>query len=152
MEAEKLVLIKSDLTAQMAEIEVIYSRLEDRKKSKGSTALESIGYQLHNLYCAFEDLFLIVAGYFENNIQDKTRFHSELLKRMNIAIEGIRPNLLTPESFILLDNLRSFRHFFRHGYSHELDARKIKIVLMDAEKLKGGYRHEVELFLRKLAE
>jgi len=30
--------------------------------------LESLAYQLHNLYSAFEDLFLIVAKHFENTM------------------------------------------------------------------------------------
>lgn len=38
----------------------------------------------HNLYCAFEDLFKIVAETFENHIQDKSKYHQELLKRMDI--------------------------------------------------------------------
>jgi hypothetical protein len=55
--------------------------------------MESLGYQLHNLYCAFEDLFKIVSETFENHIQDKSKYHQELLKRMTISIEGVRPPL-----------------------------------------------------------
>lgn len=100
---------------------ISYEELEERERKRGKAAIESLGYQLHNLYCAFEDLFKIVAAAFENHIEDKSRYHLELLKRMAIPIEGIRPALLSQESYTLLDNLRSFRHFFRHAYSYELD-------------------------------
>ena len=111
MEKERIAILKAEIEAQVGEIEKIYVRIDERSKKKGKAAAESIGYQLHNLYCAFEDLFEIVAKTFENNIHDQCRYHLELLKRMTIAIEGIRPSMLSQEVFVLLDNLRSFRHF-----------------------------------------
>ena len=71
MEKERIAILKAELEAQAGEIEKIYARLDERSKKKGKAAAESIGYQLHNLYCAFEDLFEIVARTFENNIHDK---------------------------------------------------------------------------------
>ena len=148
MEKEGLAILKAEIKAQTKEIENVYVKLEERKREKGKAAVESIGFQLHNLYCAFEDLFKLVAETFENHIQDKSRYHVEILKRMTLAIEGVRPPLLSPESFALLDNLRSFRHLFRHAYSYELDERKMRIVLEDASKLSDAYRRDVDAFLR----
>ncbi|MDO8445648.1 MAG: hypothetical protein Q7T53_06050 [Deltaproteobacteria bacterium] len=150
MDAERLTILKSEMHAQIGEIEGIYNKLEDRKKKRGKAGLESIGYQLHNLYCAFEDLFKIVAESFENHIQDKAKYHMELLKRMRVSIEGVRPPLLTQESYLLLNNLRSFRHFFRHAYSYEIDARKVRIVLEDVDKLRDIFKRDVEDFMKSL--
>ena len=151
MDEERLVILKAELNAQLSEIEDIYKKLEDRRKKRGKAGIESIAYQLHNLYCAFEDLFKIVAETFENHIQDKTKYHMELLKRMTVSIEGVRPQLLSQESYILLDNLRSFRHFFRHAYSYEIDVRKVRIVLDDADKLREMFKKNVEIFLESLS-
>jgi hypothetical protein len=151
MDAERLAILKSEMHAQVSEIEDIYNKLEDRRKKRGKAGIESIGYQLHNLYCAFEDLFKIVAESFENHIQDKTKYHMELLRRMTISIEGVRPPLLSRESYMMLDNLRSFRHFFRHAYSYELDARKVRIVLDDADKLRKIFKRDVEIFLESFS-
>ena len=151
MDEERLVILKAELNAQLSEIEDIYKKLEDRRKKRGKAGIESIAYQLHNLYCAFEDLFKIVAETFENHIQDKTKYHMELLRRMTVSIEGVRPQLLSQESYILLDNLRSFRHFFRHAYSYEIDVRKVRIVLDDADKLREMYKKDVEIFLESLS-
>lgn len=154
MEKERLAILQAEIKAQMQEIEGIYTRIEDRKLGTdlnlfpiNKTAMESVGYQLHNLYCAFEDLFKIVAETFENHIQDKSKYHQELLKRMAISIEGVRPRLLSQECFLLLDNLRSFRHLFRHAYSYELDERKVKIVLEDAVTLRGICQNDIDAFL-----
>ena len=148
MEKERLAVLKAEIKAQIQEIEGIYTRLEERNRKKDKAAIESVGYQLHNLYCAFEDLFKIVAETFENQVQDKSQYHIELLKRMTIAIEGVRPSLLSHGCFLLLDNLRSFRHFFRHAYSYELDERKVRIVLEDAVALRETYRDDIYAFLK----
>ncbi|HAG52124.1 MAG TPA: hypothetical protein DHU69_01965 [Deltaproteobacteria bacterium] len=150
MEQERLALLRAEIDAQLKEIESIYGKLEERKRKRGKAAVESLGYQLHNLYCAFEDLFKIVAATFENHIEDKNRYHLELLKRMAIPIEGVRPALLSQKNYTLLDNLRSFRHFFRHAYSYELDERKVRIVLEDAVKLSELYEIDVKSFLDSL--
>lgn len=147
MEKERLAVLKAEIKGQIQEIEGIYTRLEDRKRKKDKAAIESVGYQLHNLYCAFEDLFKIVAETFENQVNDKSKYHLELLRRMTIPIEGVRPPLLSQGCFLLLDNLRSFRHFFRHAYSYELDERKVKIVLEDALTLSELYRKDIDAFL-----
>jgi len=151
MDTERLVILKAEMNAQLSEIEDIYKKLEDRRKKRGKAGIESMGYQLHNLYCAFEDLFKIVAETFENHIQDKAKYHMELLRRMTVSIEGVRPQLLSQESYILLDNLRSFRHFFRHAYSYEIDVRKVRIVLEDADKLREIFKKDVEIFLESLS-
>ena len=150
MEKERLILLKGEIEGQTKEIEKIYLRIEERRVTKESSNLESLAYQLHNLYCAFEDLFKTVADYFENNIDEKKRYHRELLRRMSISIEGIRPAFVSEESHKLLDSLRAFRHFFRHAYTYELDPKKVNLVLEDGLKLKSLYLEDIKIFLQKL--
>ncbi|MGA1863024.1 hypothetical protein OWM07_09075 [Deferribacter thermophilus] len=150
MEKELFIILKSEINAQLGEIEKIYKKLQERESSNDRFSLEAVAYQLHNLYCAYEDLFKIVARTFENNITDPSQFHIELLKRMAISIEGVRPNMISEKTFKLLNNLRGFRHFFRHAYSYELDDRKIKIVLEDAYKVKDLFKNDLEKFLSML--
>ncbi|MEW6618207.1 MAG: hypothetical protein AB1422_02455 [bacterium] len=150
MDKEGLVVLKATVSRQIEEIEKLYVRIEDRKQKRGKSGIESLAYQLHNLYCAFEDLFKIVTDSFDNHIQNKTHYHIELLRRMTMTIEGIRPALISQENYELLDNLRAFRHLFRHAYSYELDERKIKIVLADAIKLKKRYQNDINIFLKSI--
>ncbi len=85
----------------------------------------SLGFYLHNLYCAFEDLFVEIARTFENRIEDLSRYHRELLKRMSLEIPMIRPPLLSKKSYRVLDELRKFRHLFRHAYTYDLDSQRV---------------------------
>lgn len=150
MDKESLAVLKAQLLSQAGEINKIYDKLDDRIRGTGGAALESAGYQLHNLYCAFEDLFMMIAAAFENHIEDRSRFHMELARRMTLHIEGIRPRLLSEQSYLLADNLRSFRHLFRHAYSHEIDERKLRIVYDDAVQLRESFRDDLEAFIESL--
>ncbi len=121
MEEARLSVLRAALNAQRREIERIYPKIAERRDKTDPAYLESLAYQLHNLYSAFEGLCKLVADSFENRIEERAHYHRELLWRMKISIEGVRPALLSEESFQLLNSLRAFRHFFRHAYSIELE-------------------------------
>ena len=150
MEKGRLSLLRSLIKAQGTEIERIFERIEERRRGEGEANLESLAYQLHNLYCAFEDLMKIVADFFENHIDDSAHYHSALLWRMKMPIEGVRPALLSETSYKLLESLRAFRHVFRHAYSYELDPKKLALVVEDALKLRGLYQRDIDRFLEQL--
>lgn len=84
---------------------------------------------LHNFYNAFEDLFQEVACTFENSVEDSSKCHRELLKKMTIEVPSIRPALLSTQSFRALDRLRRFRHFIRHAYNYELDTDELSLIV-----------------------
>lgn len=151
MEKAKLAILEAELSKQRQEIDKIYAKIEERRsKINNETGIESLAYQLHNLYCAYEDLFKIVATTFENNIEEGTTWHKELIRRMTISIKGIRPNLICEESMNLLSELRSFRHFFRHAYGYELDPKKVKLVLEKAIRSRETFAKDVTKFLGNL--
>jgi len=152
MDKAKLIILKSEIENQANTIEDIYKKIAAREHdfTVDLVKRESLAYQLHNLYCAFEDLFKTIASFFENQITDTLTYHSQLLKRMTFNIEGVRPALLDKETFVLLDTLRAFRHFFRHAYSYELDPKKLALVLEAALKLKSLYRQQIDYFLQQL--
>ena len=69
--------------------------------------------------------FQEIAKTFENKVEDPAKYHRELLKRMYMDIPGIRPKSLSLESYHALDELRGFRHIFRHAYDYELDPERV---------------------------
>jgi hypothetical protein len=128
MDAIQRAVLVAEVNAQLDRIGQVYSKLLDRSQKTHFTEsayVESAAYQLHNLYSAVEDLLKIVAGAFENSITDLSRWHRELLDRMTLNIEGVRPAFLSTETAALLHELRAFRHFFRHAYGLELDASRV---------------------------
>lgn len=151
MDKEQILIFLAEFTQQFEQIVSIYSTLE-RKTNKltadhvSAELVESTGYWLHNLYCAYEDLFNIVASFWENNIVTNGAYHKNLLKHMMLQIPGIRPALLSEESFKALDELRAFRHVFRHAYSYGLDDERVLFLLRRVLKQKSVVLHDIEQF------
>ena len=48
---------------------------------------------------------------------------------MHLSIEGIRPAVLSDQSFRELNELRGFRHAFRHAYNYGLDDERVRHLL-----------------------
>ena len=135
MEQQKqIVVFLAEFDFQIRQIDSIYGNLKKKaltieKHGVAVEAVESAGYWMHNLYCAFEDLFKLVAGFWENNLSTNGEYHIQLLKRMLVEIEGVRPALLTDDSYRFLNELRGFRHVFRHAYSYGLDNERVSALL-----------------------
>ncbi len=152
MDSNKLTLLSVDLNAQMSNIKVIHQKIvarSTRLQSDDETILESIAYQIHNLYCATEDLLKIVAGYFENNISDSSQWHSLLLQRMSIEIPNIRPAFLTSKTYSILNSLRGFRHFFRHAYGATIEYDQLKSNLDKSLNLLANLESDLSQFITK---
>ena len=96
------------------------------------------GYQLHNLYGAFEQLFEEVARFFEHQI-DEARYHANMIRRMQLEIQGLRPALLSAETASDLDELRRFRHVFRHAYAADLDPDKVADLAAKAARIQRDF-------------
>ena len=131
---DRIVVFLAEFDYQVQQINSIYTRLERKvsaieKQTVAVEAVESAGYWMHNLYCAFEDLFKLVAGFWENSLSADGKFHVQLLKRMLLSIEGVRPALLSEGSYRFLNELRGFRHVFRHAYSYGLDDERVSTLL-----------------------
>lgn len=112
-----------------------------------------VGYRLHNLYNAFENIFRNVAHTFENTLEERAGWHAELLRRMRFDLMPIRPAVIDPETFDKLDELRRFRHVFRSLYTDEIDPLRMTLALQKARELRRIWPATIEpfrLFLKKL--
>ncbi|MEO1122609.1 MAG: hypothetical protein AAFW84_07740 [Cyanobacteria bacterium J06635_15] len=153
MDSNARLIFVTDLKAQFATLQRISERLENR--ANGLTAedvvrLESVAYQLHNFYNAAEDLLKLVSTHFENHISDSARWHSALLKRMMQDVPGIRPAVISLETFTQLNSLRGFRHFFRHAYEVPINYEQLIINLKLAEAILPQLEQDITTFLSKL--
>lgn len=99
---------------------------------------------------AFENIFQNIAAAFENSIDDVGRWHTQLLERMRLDVMPLRPAVIDHEAYTALDELRRFRHMFRHAYSLQLDPMRLGIVLYKALLLKSLYRTLFDDFLHFL--
>lgn len=114
----------------------------------------ALGYTLHNLYSAFENYFLRISRFFENNIP-ASGWHRNLIERMKLDIPGLRPALFSKEFAVKVDELLRFRHVFRNIYQAPLVSKKVMDVNEYAEKIDEEFKHFHQQyldFLNKLFE
>jgi hypothetical protein len=91
--------------------------------------LAAAAYLLHNIYNALENSFEQISRSFENHVKDLAQWHKELLGKMFLEIPGIRPAVLSKELIGTLNDLRGFRHVFRHSYDFEIDPKKLQLTI-----------------------
>ncbi len=142
-------ILEAALRARCRDIDRIVNRIAERRGTfdRGSAAdVDSLGYQLHNLYGAFEQLFEEVARYFENRIDDG-RYHANLIRRMQLDVRGVRPALLSQETAQELDELRRFRHLFRHAYATDLNPAKVAELTAKVAVMRRAFSRDFDLFL-----
>jgi uncharacterized protein YutE (UPF0331/DUF86 family) len=153
MEREQIAGLTAELTAQRRLIERVYQRLGDRTALGLGTPAQrdSVAYQIHNVYCAVEDLLKLVANAFENRIGAGSEWHRTLLLRLSQPVQGIRPAFLADETFDVLNRLRGFRHFVRHGYGAEIEINQLQTNLELAIQLQGLITRDLQLFLEQLS-
>ncbi|MGD1858691.1 MAG: hypothetical protein ACFB0E_01820 [Leptolyngbyaceae cyanobacterium] len=152
MEYERAVGLRAELTAQLRLVERVYERLDDRLSNglASPAQRESIAYQVHNIYCGIEDLLKLVANAFENRIGSSGEWHRALLLPMSQPVQGIRPALISEDTFEVLNRLRGFRHFIRHGYGAEIEINQLSVNLELAKQLKGLIHQDLEQFLTQI--
>ena len=107
------------------------------------------GYFLHSFYNGCENIFGMIARFFENDLGPQS-WHRDLLKRMKLEIPGYRPRLIDEETFMLFNEFRAFRHVFRHCYSIQLEWERERIVAAKYPTLWKLFNRQVEEFLEIL--
>ena len=151
-----VVVFLAEFDHQVELVEKIYATLDKKlerwpEEPVSAEGVESAGYWLHNLYCALEDLFKLVSAFFENHLADDGSYHVSLLKRMILKIDKVRPPLLSTKSYEFLNELRGFRHVFRHAYTFGLDDERVVFLLRRVVARKGRLLEDLKTFRAAVA-
>lgn len=154
MERERLAGLTAEINGQWRLIKKVSDRLQARIDEGLDTPgqLDSVAYQIHNLYCSIEDLLKLIASAFENQVGTTGKWHRLLLLRLSQPVEGIRPAFLSEESFDLLNQLRSFRHMFRHAYGTDIQLRQLEPNVDIALQTSKLISQDISQFLEQLSE
>ncbi|MCP4663609.1 MAG: hypothetical protein GY856_50130 [bacterium] len=111
-----------------------------------------VGFHLHGIYNAFENVFRNIARTFENTIDDPAGWHTQLLQRMCLDLRPIRPAVIDAAAYEKLDELRRFRHLFRTVYGIVLDPVRLSVALRKALELRDLYPGQIGAFITFLHE
>lgn len=146
---DKLLILVNSIRHDLAAIAALYDELERHPLTEDiqQETLIVVAYYLHNMYSAFENIFQDIAALFENSVDEVGRWHAQLLERMRLDVMPLRPAVIDETAYDALDELRRFRHLFRHAYGVKLDAPRLQLVMHKALVLKGVYVSQFERFI-----
>ena len=111
----------------------------------------ALWYTIHNIYCLMENCFLRVAKTFENHVNGDA-WHKDLVRRMSIEVESIRPAMLDDGTAEAIDELRAFRHVFRNVYQNTLKPDKVLEVQKSVPTTVAAFMQRSSEFIAKLRQ
>lgn len=152
MDAVELQTLRSEMLEDCRVAAEAFQRALTRFERREEIAYEACAHQLCQMYNAFEQMGLRIAKAFENSIDDEKGWHSGLLNRLSIPIEGIRPALIPEDLKLPLQELRAFRHVFVHAYELTLDPDKLALVLKYGRQLADVLPSVAREFARRVAQ
>jgi hypothetical protein len=143
----ELALDCAQLAEQRSSNERALARIE--AGSQDSLDYAALGYTIHNIYGLIENACLRIAKFFENGLP-REAWHRELLDRMLVDIQNVRPRFFTRDAYLLIDDLRAFRHVFRNLYNRDLDADKLLLIQKKVPRAISAFVSSVENYERFL--
>ena len=152
MDRIALAVLQAELEADSRVIKDAGELARARFKDGSPEQMEACAYQLTRLYNVVEQAGLRIAKVFENQIDDDAGWHIELLRRLSIAIPGVRPAFLEKDLIRDLQELRGFRHVIRHAYDLELNKNRMIPLLNSAERVAAAWDTVCHRFLEQVQE
>jgi hypothetical protein len=116
---------------------------------KTSRAAVLLAGLLENYYTCCETIFVRISQFFENNLTPD-RWHKDLLERMVLEIEPIRPSVISVGSQQDLLEIMRFRHFKRYYFGTAYDWDRLDEVTKRAKRLHPRLIEEINQFVEFL--
>ena len=118
--------------------------------SKPQQNVRILGSILHDFYNCCERIFKRIASEINGSFFEGEKWHKELLYRMTIAVEKLRPAAISEHLAAELDDYLSFRHVFRNIYGFELKGERLTRLAHKFESVSEQLHNEIRAFLSKL--
>ncbi len=135
MDAVTLATLRGELVAD-CRVATEALDLAKRRLAEGTASgEEGCAHHLSRAYNVVERMAVRVASAFENQVDRDRGWHAELVRRMSIAISGVRPALWPDDMSQPLRELRGFRHVFTHAYDLRIDSDKLALLIKYADEV-----------------
>lgn len=139
--------IRQDTAVAIAAFQMARARLAE----PSTMAQESCAFHLTRFYNVIEQCALRITKAFENSFDDEKGWHTGLIRRLSIPIQGVRPPFFTDDLRQPLYELKDFRHVFVHAYELDLDSEKLVLLIKYAGKVAERLPALIETFLQEVA-
>ena len=149
---DKSTRIAAEIREELKKLDWLYAewRGVDPEMEASSLVLRGKGSIFHDFYCGAERIFRRIADDLNGGIPAGDAWHRDLLLDMKLELRGLRPAVLSEETFKLLADFLDFRHKFCNIYGFELDREKLKAIEEKFSLTLEKFRTDAEKFLQFL--
>ncbi len=132
-----------DLAADKERIEETLLALANtlRRKRRGFAELAAIATCLHNCYSGMENMLKRVVKHLQVPLPNSATFHKDLLDL------AVAQSIVSQELSEALDEYRTFRHFFVHGYGIALQEAPLRPLAQNLPDIWNRFETELENFI-----
>lgn len=142
--------IDADLEIIRKEVDSIKRKLIRLKTEKDPENIDShikaIAGSLHSIYTGYESIIERIVRALDGETPLGKDYHLKLLRRAITEIPHCRPSIITRETFIILDELRTYRHKFRHIYIYMISPSRIIELAEQGIKSFESFNRDIEKF------
>lgn len=146
---------EAELLEELANTKRIVDIIRKREKSLPALSTEayeayidSIAHNLENFYLAVEEIFKMICVATEEGLPEGERWHSILLKNMTKEIKGVRPSVVTMETYEMMDDYRKFRHLARNIYTFNIVPDKVLTLAKGISKTFKSFESDLKGFVK----
>lgn len=141
-----------EINIELESMEIIVSDIESLVNDVGDsipsnvhkTALGGFASQFYN---GIENIFKRIHRYFNIEISRGDDWHISLINRFSKDSEFALPIKLSDELLQQLTDYRRFRHYFFHGYSHNLNWEILSNGVKDIREVFNRFKQEIKVLL-----
>jgi len=141
--------LKADIDRELRNLERLSRELKEilSTTAEGSpTRVRAAGSVLHDFYTGVEKIFRRIAVRIDQDLPTGEDWHIQLLQRMAVPVEGIRPRVIDEKLESDLEEYLRFRHLFRNIYGFELKWERCRPLAEKLEKILGDLKGQIEHF------
>lgn len=146
-------IIKEQIQFKINEIDKLFLEYDlIFKKTESETPdlfdMTILGSVLHSFYNGLENIFDIIAKNIDESVPTGNKSHQELLHQMASA-NSMRDEIIDEHLYLKLREYATFRHFYRHAYSFQLNWEKMKPLVENIHTVWGESKQSLVRFICK---
>lgn len=136
----------NDIDRLFSEYELIFKKIEVEEPDLFDMTI--LGSVLHSFYNGLENIFEIIAKNIDRNVPSGNKSHQELLHQM-ASENGFRSEVISEDLYLKLREYATFRHFYRHAYSFQLNWEKMKPLVDNISSVWEETKNAMLIFFRE---
>jgi len=150
MTKNSIIILKKEIEKEIKDIERLNKEMSEVLNHPEPSFLETraAGSILHDFYSGIEKIFRRIASRIDRDTPSGDDWHTELLIRMSLPIDGIRPAVISEDLKERLAEYLRFRHLFRNIYGFELKWERCKTLGTMLKDILGLFKTEIQDFFK----